>query len=456
MKKIIPRLALAVAITLSAGCGNTLRSEYYPPAIDYPTHWREAETAGQSVPFSWNDFNDPALTRWLDRVIASNNDLALAALRVYRARLSEQLTGIEHQPVATGALDTAASRRLDSAAPWSKGGYATVSVSYEVDLWGKLARQQDAAIWEREATERDLEEARLTLLANASTNYWLLAYLNQRIAISQQSIQYAKDSLRLVTARFRAGNVSSLDVLAAEQNVANQENDHLTLLSERRNALNTQSVLLGAKTGTNGVDPGSLPSGPLPLVNPGIPASVLACRPDIKASEFRLREALADVDVQRAQLYPAFSLTGSLGTSSNSLLRFLNNPIADIDAALTLPFLQWREMNINVKIARNDYEQRVIDFKQVLYEAMADVDNALTLRAQLLAQEKLLNNSLSLAQKSERMYEIRYRNGATPINFWLDAQETRRMAQVELDTNRFNQLQNLAQIYLELGGGGCQ
>ncbi|MCG8154870.1 TolC family protein [Brenneria goodwinii] len=455
MKKNIPFLGLATAVILSTGCGNALRSEYRPPVIDYPAHWQEAGAAGTSVPFNWDDFNDPALTRWLDLVVARNNDLALAVLRIYRARLNEELTGIEHEPVVAGKVDSGANRRLNRASPWNKSSSATVNVSYEVDLWGKLARQQDAAVWEREATEHDLDVARLTLLANASTNYWQLAFLNQRIVISQQSIEHAEDSLRLVTARFNAGNVSALDMIAAEQNVANQENDHLALLSERKIALNAQSVLLGTLTGNSMINPAHLPSGPLPRVNPGIPATVLACRPDIKALELRLREALANVDVQRAQLYPAFSLTGSLGTSSSGLTRFLRNPVATADAGLTLPFLQWREMNINVKIARNDYEQRVIDFKQALYKAMAAVDNSLTLHTQLLEQEKQLNNLLELALKSEKMYEIRYRNGATPINFWLDAQETRRQAQVALDINRYTQLQNLAQIYLELGGD-CQ
>ncbi|VEA64866.1 Probable efflux pump outer membrane protein ttgC precursor [Serratia plymuthica] len=161
---------------------------------------------------------------------------------------------------------------------------------------------------------------------------------------------------------------------------------------------------------------------------------------------------MANVDVKRTQYYPAFSLTGSLGASSTALLEFLRNPMASVGAGLSLPFLEWRQMSVDIKIARSDYELRVLEFKQALYKAMADVDNALSLRTQLMAQEQHLQTALVLARKSERLNEIRYRQGAVSITFWLDAQNRRRLAELALDENRFDQYQNLAQIYLEFGG----
>lgn len=452
MKTLSP-LALCLAALLSTGCGNALKSEYHPPKVAYPAQWQPSTGAAATpVPFDWHDFHDPQLDRWLQQVMLANNDLAAAALRVYRAQLAAQRVDIGTAPSVSATLNTGASTTVTDSSPWNKSSSANLGVSYEVDLWGKLARQRDAADWASQATQQDLQSARLALLASASKNYWRIGFINQRIGVSQQNIAYSRQTLQLVNARYRAGSISSLDVVDAEQNLITQESNHLTLLRERQQALNEQTVLLGAPPGNTLVEPARLPTGSLPQINAGIPASVLRHRPDISAKELRLREALANVDIKRTQYYPAFSLTGSLGASSTALLEFLRNPLASVGAGLSLPFLEWRQMDVDIKIARNDYELQVLEFKQALYKAMADVDDALSLRSQLMAQEKHLQASLALAGKSERLNESRYRQGAVPITFWLDAQNRRRQAELALDENRFGQYQNLAQLYLEFGG----
>jgi len=450
--KILSPLTLCLAALLSTGCGNALKSEYQSPKVDYPTQWQPSADAATSVPFAWHDFHDPQLEHWLQQVMLANNDLAAAALRVYRAQLMAQRVDIGTAPSVNATLNTGASTALSNSSPWNKNSSASLGVSYEVDLWGKLARQRDAAEWASQATQQDLQSARLALLANASKNYWRLGFINQRIGVSQQNIAYSRQTLELVNARYRAGSISSLDVVDAEQNLINQESSHLALLRERQQALNEQTVLLGSPPGKALVEPARLPTGPLPQINAGIPVNVLRHRPDISAKELRLREALANVDVKRTQYYPAFSLTGSLGASSTALLEFLRNPLASVGAGLSLPFLEWRQMDVDIKIARSDYELQVLEFKQALYKAMADVADGLSLRSQLIAQEKHLRASLALAQKSERLNESRYRQGAVPISFWLDAQNRRRLAELALDENRFGQYQNLAQLYLEFGG----
>lgn len=267
----------------------------------------------------------------------------------------------------------------------------------------------------------------------------------------RQSIDYAKETLRLAEARYRAGGASSLDVVDAQQSLLSQENRLTGLQREHLQGLNQQAVLLGASPGTPVVEPKMLPKGSLPKVNANIPASVLMHRPDISAKEWRVREALSEVDIKRIEYYPDFSLTGALGTSSTSLLTFLHNPVGTVGSNLTLPFLEWRQRGIEVKIARNDYEQRVLEFRQLLYKTMSSIEDELSIRDQLQAQETRLREGLELAHKSERLNEMRYRQGAARISFWLDAQERRRQAELLLDENRFSQLQNLARIYLEFG-----
>lgn len=447
MKKL-KTLALCLAAAISAGCADTLKSEYRTPAVNYPAHWTDDAAGKDTAPFNWKAFSDPHLEGWLRQVMAANSDVKIAGLRLSRSRLEAERVSISHAPGLTGSVG--AEGRVGAAS--GAGSSARLSTGYEADLWGKKARQREAAAWESLAGVEDLQNAKLMLLAEASAGYWRIGLINQQTAILEQSIRYAEKTLQLAQARFDAGGASSLDVAEAQQNLLGQENRLTGLKRERLLRLNEQAALLGAPPGTRVPEPRTLSDGPMPQIHPGIPASVLGQRPDIRAREWRVREALAMSDVRRAEYYPAFSLTGSLGSSSTSLITLMHNPVGTAAASLSLPFLEWRQRGVNVKIARNDYEQRVQEFKKALYNAMGTIENELTLRDQLLAQEKRLRKVLALARETERLNEVRYREGAARISFWLDAQEKRRQAELELAENRFSQFRNLAGIYAEFGG----
>ncbi|EPE9984360.1 TolC family protein [Salmonella enterica subsp. enterica serovar Montevideo] len=450
--KNLSSLTLCLITALCSGCTNVLKSDYRVPEVNYPINWTKGDLDGNPAPFDWKEFNDPHLYNWLHQVMTNNNDMAIAAMRVYRARLDAERTGITNTPALKGSLGVDGKKQLNNSSGMTKSGSFSLNTSYELELWGKIARQRDVAEWAVHASEEDFRSARLTLLAEASNNYWRIGFVNQQIAILQQSIDYAKETLRLAEIRYRAGSTSLQDVIDAQQNLLTQENQLTGLQRERSQVLNKQAVLLGTVPGCLIVEPTTLPKGSLPKVNANIPARVLMRRPDISAKEWQLREALATVDIKRSEYYPTFNLTGALGTSSTSLLSLLHNPVGSVGANLTLPFLEWRQRDIEVKIARNDYEQRVLEFKQLLYKAMSSIEDALSLRNQLMVQEARLRDELELARKSEWLNKVRYQQGAVRISFWLDAQEKRRQVEFRMNENRFNQLQNLAKIYLEFGG----
>lgn len=373
-----------------------LKSDYRVPEVNYPINWTKGDLDGNPAPFDWKEFNDPHLDNWLHQVMTNNNDMAIAAMRVYRARLDAERTGITNTPALKGSLGVDGKKQLNNSSGMTKSGSFSLNTSYELELWGKIARQRDVAEWAVHASEEDFRSARLTLLAEASNNYWRIGFVNQQIAILQQSIDYAKETLRLAEIRYRAGSTSLQDVIDAQQNLLTQENQLTGLQRERSQVLNKQAVLLGTVPGCLIVEPTTLPKGSLPKVNANIPARVLMRRPDISAKEWQLREALATVDIKRSEYYPTFNLTGALGTSSTSLLSLLHNPVGSVGANLTLPFLEWRQRDIEVKIARNDYEQRVLEFKQLLYKAMSSIEDALSLRNQLMVQEARLRDELEL------------------------------------------------------------
>ena len=214
----------------------------------------------------------------------------------------------------------------------------------------------------------------------------------------------------------------------------------------------TLAILFDQPPEQREAEPQRLPEGPLPAIEPNLPASLLGQRPDLRAAELRLRQSLAQGDATRASFYPAFSLTGSVGSSSDSLARVLQNPVATLGAGLTLPFVQWPSSQLSIQVSENEYAEAVVNFRQNLYTALAEVENRLFADQHYQQQVEQLAKALALAQRSETRAETRYRAGATDVQSWLDEQEKRRSAESSLAQTRLARLNNLMSLYQALGG----
>lgn len=455
-------MPLALALLL-AGCAGT-RTAYQAPVAHVPTAWAQQQAATPALaPLPdqwWGQFDDPALSQVVESALARNNDLAAAALRVRQAQLQAGIAATALAPAVAGRLSSGASRRLEGGGnATARSSGASVSASYEVDLWGRVASARDAAEWTARASAEDREAAAQALAGTAAGLYWQLAYLNQRVASGGDSLAYALRTQELVRAQYGAGSVSALELREAEQTVASQRAALAQLEQQRVETRNAIAVLMNAPPGAATLaevlptEPQRLPEAALPPVAAGAPAELLARRPDLRAAEARLRNVLASGDATRASYYPALSLTGELGTSSTSLLRLLSNPVATLGAGLTLPFLRAQEMKLSGQLAAVQYEEAVTNFRQALYTAFADVENALSARTQLLRQGEQLALQLTAAREAERLYEVRYRAGSTGLRTWLDAQQRRRTAELAVEENRLAQLNALAAVYRVLGGG---
>lgn len=439
------------------GCSGLLpRSQYARPDVSVPQEWQAPTVTGSTVATKelwWRDFNDPILSELIERALKTNNNLAAATIRVKRAQISSKLTDTNLTPSVSASAASSLNRDLNNNRDTKTSG-VTATASYELDLWGKLASARDASKWEAEATEADRRSIALTLVGTVATNYWTIAYLNDRIASVEASIANAERILALVEVKYQAGAVSTLDKVQAQQTIVSQKAQLMQLQQQRIEARNALAILFNQAPENKLPELQRLPSGELPNVASGLPAYVLAQRPDLQAAELRLKKYLASIDNTRASYYPSFSLTGSLGTSSTSLLDVIKNPYAALGAGLSLPFIQWNTMKLNVEIAKSDYEEAVVNFRQTLYSALSDVENALSARSNYAEEVKQTEESLALSRKAEELTEIRYRSGATAIQSWLDTQESRRNAERALAVVRLAQLKNSMGLYQALGG--CQ
>ena len=502
-------VSTALAAALLAGCGTPGAGRYAAPELRLAPQWRETSAGVVQAPGAgrpqaavsadnppdvralpaasvavdwWTAFGDPALDALVAQAQRYNNDLAATAIRVRRAQLNAGLAAVPLVPQLSGNVGASASRGLGSSNRGNgsvRSASSSLGASYEVDLWNRLGSARDAARWEALATVQDRESAAQALAGTTATLYWQVAYANQRLALAAQSIAYAERTVALVQAQYAAGAISGLELAEARQTLASQRASQTQLRQQRVQALNSLGLLfdgrltvggapvgdvapvpglpaLAAPVGTEAVldwrEPTVLPAGPLPVVEAGLPADLIARRPDVRAAELRLRSSLKNVDATRAAFYPALTLTGALGTSSNALLSLLQNPVASLGAGISLPFLQATQRSLSIQVSQTQYEEAVTFFRQSVYQSLADVDNALSARQQFEAQAALLAESLAEAQRAERLYEIRYRAGSVALKPWLDAQEKRRNAEIAVADNRLNRLGNHATLYQSLGG----
>jgi len=447
---------LSTVLTLVlAGCAAQVQTPYRTPAVTLPIAWQgQAESSLPLQTHWWEDFGDPELNRLVTEALLRNNDLAAAALRVRRAQLQAELADSNRLPSVNVQGSAALSRGLSSNGRETRSFAATTAVSYELDLWGRLGSTADAARWEAMATEEDRLSTALSLIGTTASLYWRIAHLNQRITLSQASIDYARQTLHLVEVQKAAGAATALEILEAERSLASQEANQTTLVQQRVEARNALSILFDAPPRTlRASEPQNLSKSRLPAAEAGLPAQLLARRPDLRAAESRLRSVLATSDATRAGFYPAINLSGSLGGSSEELSRLLSNPIGTLAADLALPFVQWRDMQRTVKISEAQYQEAILTFRQTLYSALGEVENSLSARRQFREQAEKLELTLRLARQTEELNRIRYRAGGSPLNFWLDAQENRRQAEIALAENRLNQLLNHITLCKALGGG---
>ena len=453
---------LATALILSGslvGCAAVVKTPYEQPAVNIPNNFQNSKAMSQQVHADvyadqwWTLFGDAQLNQLVSQVLASNTDLAVAGINLQQARLQAGLAANQQGPRVSSSVSAGHSIDLNSGDDSSRGLSLSGGVSYELDLFGKLARQTEASRWEALATEQDLQSTAQSLVATTANLYWQLGYLNERLTVAQQNLSSTQKIYELVRTQYRAGAVSGLDLTSAEQSVQSQRATLSQIEQQKVETRTALAVLMHQPVQQLNIqEPTRLPRIALPTIAAGLPADLLSRRPDLQASELRLRKALANKDATKAGYYPSINLTGNLGSSSTSLTNLLQNPALTLGASLSLPFLQYNDMKKDLAISDLDYEKSIIQYRQTLYQAFADVENALSARTELNKQVALQERNVQLAEKTERLTEVRYRNGAIALKNLLDAQETTRNARLSLIQTKQSQYNAYVTLMQSLGG----
>ncbi len=439
-------------------------------AASYQPVEGELPAGALADPQWWRGFNDPVLDHLIDLAYRNNLTLQIAGVRVLQARAQLAAAVGElypQQQAITGAYtDSLQSKNAPGYVPGSQAHIQTaqigLSASWELDFWGKYRRAiqaQDAVF----LGSIDAYDAALVSLTSAvAQTYIAIRTLQQQIAVAQANIGVQTDSLRIATVQFNSGQTSQLDVEQAQTQLSLTEASLPSLKAQLVAQQDALAVLLGLTP--DKILPLLGPPAPMPIapaaVATGIPKDLLRLRPDVKQAEQQAAEQSAMLGVAKAQLYPAFSLSGSFGfeagdthgSSLGDLFKWSSHTVS-IGPSVQIPIFNYGQLTNQVRAQDAAFEQSILNYQNVVLQAQQEVQDAIAAYVEAGNTVSRLNAANASAQQSTRLAMIRYVDGASDYTTVLNAEQAQLQVQNSLAQAQGAVPTALVQLYAALGGG---
>lgn len=457
------------------------------PEASVSENWLEAGDARvKSEPADyrewWKTLNDPILDRLVDRAYRENLTLRIAGVRVLEARAQLGIAVGQFYPQSQQALGSLQYNRISERSPQaisqqSSGSSSQPSASslfeywqdqiglsatWELDFWGKFRRAIESANAGWLATVANYDSALVSLTADVANSYILVRTLERRLVIARENVETQKESLKIAQARFQYGTASQLDVEEATTVLNSTLASIPALETQLRQAKNALSVLLGLPpSDLADLVRGSseIPVSP-PQVVVGIPNDLLRRRPDIRNAEYQAAAQCAQIGVAKADLYPAFSLSGMFGFLSSDANSFKLSDMLQWKSRVLQagPSVQWNIFNYgritnNIRVQDARLQELLLAYRNTVLTAQQEVEDNLI--AFLKAQERaeFLAKSVTAARTSVDLSTLQYREGTADFTAVLVAQQSLLSQQDSLASTLGNISTSLVGIYRALGGG---
>ncbi|WP_382156932.1 efflux transporter outer membrane subunit [Hydrogenophaga sp. ANAO-22] len=448
-------LVLAAVLALQA-CASTEPAR--GPVVEMPAAFvpaLPATDAPQLTTAWWQSFGSQPLERLIEEAQAGSPDLRIAIERMRQADIALQQAGVSRLPSVNGSLGSTAGRTdaPGTASTSRESSSAGLSVSYEVDLWGRIAAGVRAGEASFQASQYDWKTARLTLLTAVANNYFLWLNTAERLRIARENLAIAERVLAIVEARQRNGVATALEVSQQRTTVLSQRTALLPIELQQRQTATALALLLGRVPQGYAPEAGEFTQLRVPALSPGLPSSLLTRRPDLASAEAQLAASDANVEVARKALLPSLSLSasGSLGTSA---LISLADPTRSVSLGISLAQSIFDGGRQRLQI-RSTESQRVVlieNYGKAIRTALKEVDDGLGNAARSERQEALQREVVAQARRSLQLAELRYREGSGDLLSVLDAQRTLFAALDALATQSLSRLTAALDLYKALGG----
>ena len=466
--------AFLLLMAILAGCWPVGPDYRRPrPDFDIPESYQQGGGAKDTPAISgqwWEDFGDSELDRLVNEALQRNLDLEQATARILEAgagfvavRADRFPTiGVQGEAVrqsVTPQLTTSLSKLLKPSAQESNSFNVMAAASFEVDLWGRLARADEAA----RATLLQSEESRRvvaqTVAAETVNAYLDIEALERRLAITENTIENYRRNLRLIEFRYDHGLTTILTLKQAQRALAQAEANRPAILQDLGLAQQRLAVLLGRYPKTA---PARKQSADyfkqMTEVPAGLPSELLLRRPDIRAAEAALRAKNAQVGEALAGRFPKISLTGGFGYQSDDIQMLFKpeSEIWNLAFNLTAPIFYAGKLKASQRAAEARYRQAAAEYAKTVLNAFAEVEGALLRRREQLERRERLLVFLKEARATQELAENRYERGLSGYLNVLEAQQSRFVAEETVVLVELAILKNRVALYRALGGGWAE
>lgn len=474
-------LRLTLLSVLCIGACTKVGPDFSAPPSDVAQHWLESDdpklTASTPTYTDWwNVFDDAVLNKLIQIAYQQNLPLRIAGIRVLEARASlgvaigqfypqtqQGIGSLNFNRYPPGFITTSQTGESGSGAVNYWESNIGLALSWELDFWGKFRRAIQSADMRFLSSVTAYDAALVSLIGDVASSYVLIRTLEERLKIARDNVIIQKESLKIAEARFRGGATSERDVQQALTQLNSTEATIPQLTISLQQARNSLSVLLGttpAKLGDMLSSPAPIPKAPL-QVAVGIPADLLRRRPDIRSAEYQAAAQCAQIGIAKADLYPAFSLSGNIGFSALDLGQAALGDMfswSNRTGTSLGPSFQWNLFNYgritnNVRLQDARFEALLVNYQNVVLKAQQEVEDGLV--AFLKSQQKAESLTLSAraAKRSVDLAMIQYREGATDYTTVLTAQQALLLQEDNLAVTQGEIPQSVISLYRALGGG---
>jgi outer membrane protein, multidrug efflux system len=461
-----PALAPLLAALVLAGCASV-------PAVDpvaiaaapaqfkgNTDQWVQAPPAeAQARGAWWRVFADPTLDALIERANQFNTDIAVSAARLKQAQAMLRTTEADRSLQAGlggGATRQAGAGTSNGLVP-SQLIRADLQLSYEVDLFGRLGRATDAASLDAQSRAALLQSTRLLVQANVAQTYLALRAADAERALVRETVATYRETLNLTQRRFEAGDLAELDVVRLRTEVASTEAELLALARRRSTLEHALAVLVGESASIFGVE--SLEDAQwqsvVPVIPAGVPATVLARRPDVTAAQSNLMAAQARVGVAQAAWFPSVSLTAAGGFASPDLGDVFKWSARawGVGALLSLPVFDGGRRDAEIQSMTAQFDSATAAYRGEVLTAFQEVEDQLASLRLLAQQNEVQALAVKSAMQATTMAEARFRYGQTSQLEVLDANRSELLSRRQALEVRSAQYQSTVRLIRALGGG---